>query len=351
MSIRKDSYGSVVERDIRFLLFNAFMVITAVLGLVFMVVHIVNRRPLSNILIAVAIFGISTFWYLLSVKFNRYNISRRSYLAFMTFIYLPIGYWTSPGSTSAMLYLSLLVIFMLTFVAVEKWEYIFPVACMIEVIILLQTERWFPDHYYVYTDKDYRIIDISINYTVVVIAVICTIYFVMLKFNQHNELLYKLSITDSLTGLYNRRYFEESITVEYNRSVRTDEVFSLVFIDLNNFKGINDQHGHVIGDKVLADIAEIIKDNIRDYDVAARYGGDEFIIILPKTSEVDAKKHIERMNEAFRTYSQKYMATGFSVGFGLADSKDKPLDTIIKMADEALYIKKNEQKSRSESGL
>lgn len=351
MSILQTMYSNKIDRDIRFVLFNAYVVITALLSLIFMFIHIINRRPLSNILTAAFIFLISGAWYLLSNRWGKYVIARRSYLIFMTFIYVPFGYWTSPGSTSAMLYLVILVIFMLSFVAVDRWEYLFPLIVLIEAVVLMQTEIWFADHYYVYTDTAYRIWDITTNYVVIVMAVMGTIHYVMRQFKKHNDQLYTLSITDGLTGLYNRRYFGDFVTTEYNRAVRTEEPFSLVFIDLNNFKRINDIYGHLEGDKVLKDIAEIIIHNIRNYDIAARYGGDEFIIILPKTDEISARHNIERMNEMFADYSRKYTDTDFSVGFGVADSKGKSLDEIFRLADDSLYQKKSEQKKAVETGV
>ncbi len=334
-----------IDADIRYILFKRYLQIVALLSSIFTIVHLINKRPLSNILIAafVALFCIGL--YILSNYFNHYRLARLIFMFVITFIYVPFGYITSPGSQSAMVYILLLVLFILSFMATNKLEYIFPIMIVIESIILLRTEIWMPDNYYIYTDASYRIVDLSINFSVVAVSMILTIYYVMREFYRHNDKLYRLSITDSLTGLYNRRYFTDFVQTEYNRSVRTGEPFSLVFIDLNNFKRINDNYGHQKGDAVLKDIAEIIINNIRNYDIAARYGGDEFIIILPGTDSLKARAHIERMNDAFIDYSRQYSDTSFSVGFGVGDSIDKSLDEIYKLADDQLYKKKAEQKS------
>lgn len=346
VSILKSIKKSRIEDDIRFILFNTYMIISAILGLVFAIIHTVNKRPMSNIIISIIIFVLCSFWYILSKKYKKANIARLSFLFFITFIYVPLGYWTSPGSTSAMLYLILLVIVIITFVSVKKWEYIFSGVILVETLIFLHTELSYPDHYMVYTDPVYRITDISINFSVVAIAIMVTIYYVMKRYNKHSDMLYELSITDGLTGLYNRRFFSDFVKTEYNRYIRSGQQFSLVFIDINHFKKINDDYGHSEGDKVLRDIAGIIIENIRNYDIAARYGGDEYIIILPDTTLEQAKSNMKRMQEEFNAYSQKYKDANLSVGFGVADSKDKTLDEIIQLADDALYKNKREIKSK-----
>ena len=167
----------------------------------------------------------------------------------------------------------------------------------------------------------------------------------MRQYFAHNQDLYNASITDSLTGLYNRRFFTEFIETEYNRANRSKEHFSMVLLDLNNFKSVNDSFGHLEGDKVLKDIAEIVINSIRNYDVAVRYGGDEFVIILPNTIKEEAVAHVRRLEKAFMEYAARYFSIEFSVAFGFEDSRNKSLEDIYRIADELLYKKKSEQKN------
>lgn len=104
------------------------------------------------------------------------------------------------------------------------------------------------------------------------------------ELEQVNEVLRDLAIRDSLTGLYNHRYFQEAIAVEVSRGRRHERPFSLVFCDIDHFKAYNDTHGHPLGDALLRDIAQILKARIRKSDVAARYGGEEFMVLLPETT-------------------------------------------------------------------
>ena len=97
--------------------------------------------------------------------------------------------------------------------------------------------------------------------------------------------LYRLSITDPLTEVYNRRYFSNKLNEEIERTRRTGRTFSLVMLDLDHFKSVNDRFGHAVGDSVLKTIASAIRSRIRTTDILARWGGEEFTILLPETQE------------------------------------------------------------------
>jgi len=339
-SIDKNKIGS----DIRYKLFLNFTLISAVLSIVFFVVHTVNLRPMVNIVTAFIVGLVCFALYFLGKKEVYYNIARLMLLVFFAVFYVPLSYFTTPGTQSAMPYLMLLVTFVLSIMVVNKWEYLFPCLINIEAIILFRLELNHPEWLDVYEDPAFRITDLSINYTVVSFAIILSLVYLMREYNEHSKGLYDISITDSLTGLYNKRYFDDFAEMEYNRSIREGHVFSIIFIDINNFKNINNEFGHPVGDRVLKDIGKIIMNNIRSYDICARYGGDEFIAILPNTSKQDAIAHIERMEEIFKDYAQKYVDQGFAVGLGYTDSKDKTLEEVIQMADQLLYEDKSNKR-------
>ena len=113
------------------------------------------------------------------------------------------------------------------------------------------------------------------------------------------EKLKRLTIEDSLTGLYNSRHFFDQLDKEVNRSNRYLHPISLMFIDIDNFKGINDTYGHMIGDEILALIAKMIKSCLRSNDTAYRFAGDEFTIILPETTHSEAKFVADRILSKF----------------------------------------------------
>jgi diguanylate cyclase (GGDEF)-like protein len=115
-----------------------------------------------------------------------------------------------------------------------------------------------------------------------------------------NQSLEKLSIEDGLTRLFNHRYFDEQMRREFHRAVRYADPLSLLMIDLDHFKRVNDRHGHPFGDHVLREAAQRVRQNVRDSDVCARYGGEEFAVILPRTPLHGALRVATRIVEAFR---------------------------------------------------
>jgi len=166
--------------------------------------------------------------------------------------------------------------------------------------------------------------------------------------------LEKLSVTDGLTGLYNHRHFQERLAEEFRRSQRYADPVSLIMLDLDHFKLVNDRFGHPFGDRVLRETAELIRSSIRDPDICARYGGEEFAIILPKTHLQGALAVAERMFRALRTKAHIYdgSASGApraqvvvtaSIGIAFYPSKDVTTpELLVKFADDALYRAKGE---------
>ncbi len=164
--------------------------------------------------------------------------------------------------------------------------------------------------------------------------------------NVHQQLL-EQSIKDELTNLYNYRYFRESLKNKYAESKRYNLPLSLLMLDLDDFKNINDIYGHLAGDFVLKEFAQIILKNVRSSDIPARYGGEEFAILLPNTDSSGAKEIAERLihdiNIKKFIYDISIIKVTTSVGISTLDA-DTILneDMLIKYADEALYyVKKN----------
>ena len=150
-----------------------------------------------------------------------------------------------------------------------------------------------------------------------------------------------LSVTDSLTGLYNRRYFFGLCNKEFNRSLRAENPFSLMMMDLDLFKKINDNYGHQIGDKALKFFADTAKSMLREYDTICRFGGEEFAVLCPETEIEDALLIAERIREKIEEslISAEEFSVNFTVSIGVAKLKndDKSIDDIISRADKALY--------------
>jgi diguanylate cyclase (GGDEF)-like protein len=112
-----------------------------------------------------------------------------------------------------------------------------------------------------------------------------------------SESLRQIAYHDSLTGLYNQRYFREQLPHELQRALRYGHNLSVVMLDVNRFKEVNDRYGHLMGDKLLAFLGRLIAENVRSTDIAARYGGDEFALILPETDITSARATVDKLTD------------------------------------------------------
>jgi diguanylate cyclase (GGDEF)-like protein len=160
---------------------------------------------------------------------------------------------------------------------------------------------------------------------------------------EHMMQLRRLSRTDSLTGLYNHRMFYERLGDELNRAKRYDSPLSVVLIDLNNFKAVNDLNGHQFGDHMLVKCAERLREDLRQTDIICRYGGDEFGLILTETSRDDAYAMMCRLAEDFRELGKREGApSDFGMSFGLsAHPQDEcTVRRMVKSADDRLILNK-----------
>jgi len=151
----------------------------------------------------------------------------------------------------------------------------------------------------------------------------------------------KLSVTDKLTQIYNRLHLENILAKETQRANRYGEIYSVIIIDIDYFKSVNDNHGHDAGDKILISVVEILKSKIRQTDVLGRWGGEEFLIICPKSDMDQAYIVAQKLRVAIQEYEFPIIGK-LTCSFGVSQyrSKDKNSDAVIKKADEALYDSK-----------
>jgi diguanylate cyclase (GGDEF)-like protein len=168
------------------------------------------------------------------------------------------------------------------------------------------------------------------------------------------ESIQRSAITDHLTGLSNRSYLESRLESEIRRARRYGEHLSVLLLDLDDFKAINDTRGHVTGDRVLTEVGGIVQRSVRDVDIAARFGGEEFLVVLPETPRIGALVVAERVRENvekhFRRRHDNGKAIKLTLSGGLAcypeDAEDP--STLISRADSALYRAKRHGKNSIE---
>ncbi len=158
--------------------------------------------------------------------------------------------------------------------------------------------------------------------------------------------IHELTITDDCTALYNARHLNFVLDAEIYRSTRYGYEFSVIFIDIDHFKQVNDLYGHLMGSKLLWIIGDIIKGNLRLIDYAFRYGGDEFVVLLPQTSKENALSVVRRVKDLLTSkvfFTEENLNVKVTASFGVATfpGDGRSRKELLRMADEAMYLVKN----------
>ena len=175
-----------------------------------------------------------------------------------------------------------------------------------------------------------------------------------LELKKYRDILERISLIDGLTGIANRRNFDQTLEKEWRRALRKGDILSLAVVDIDFFKKYNDYYGHLEGDKCLQDVSSILKESLyRAADLVARYGGEEFVVLLPSTTNVEALVVLERIRsnvEELRIpHKMSEVAEHVTVSIGLASAwpgADKTSSDLIRQADTALYQAKNSGRNR-----
>ena len=170
-----------------------------------------------------------------------------------------------------------------------------------------------------------------------------------------SESLSRQSIQDPQSGLYNRRFMEESLQREITRAARKVTPIGIIMGDLDHFKKFNDVYGHAAGDKIIVEIGKLFKDRFRGSDIACRYGGEEFLIILPESSREDTLKRADALREEIKKIEMVFQgqilgAISMSMGIAGYPEKGTRMEDLLRVADTALYKAKQEGRDRVVSG-
>jgi len=174
-----------------------------------------------------------------------------------------------------------------------------------------------------------------------------------MELKKANESLRELAFRDGLTGLYNHRYFQEALETELDRARRYGHALSLVLLDIDFFKQVNDRFGHPAGDEVLRQVADTLVRLVRRCDIVARYGGEEFAIILPETGLTGAKVLAQRVRRGIEqleiSHDDRLIPVTISCGVASSETEDDPdRATLIEQSDQALYRAKEGGRNRVE---
>lgn len=176
----------------------------------------------------------------------------------------------------------------------------------------------------------------------------------MENMRQELEQVRQESLVDSLTGTANRKAFDQALNQHLEAARQQHRPVCLLLADIDHFKQFNDNHGHLVGDKVLRYVASILKQCVRETDTVARYGGEEFALILPESGLLEARQVAEQIRREVssaslvnKSRSESYGSISISIGIGLLQPDDQPED-LIQRADQSLYLAKSRGRNRVE---
>lgn len=160
------------------------------------------------------------------------------------------------------------------------------------------------------------------------------------------ERMSNLAVTDDLTKLYNFRYLDQTLDHEIKRCQRYSSVLSIIFFDMDYFKEVNDTHGHLMGSKVLVEVGRLLLENLRTVDIIARYGGDEFVVVLPETDVQTAVRITQRLQRGLRAaefLKEDGLNIRLTASFGIAGYPEHAQSKrdLVRLADQAMYLAKN----------
>jgi diguanylate cyclase (GGDEF)-like protein/PAS domain S-box-containing protein len=169
----------------------------------------------------------------------------------------------------------------------------------------------------------------------------------LVEIEKLQAILHEQAIQDPLTGLYNRRFMEEALKQEFARAKRENHPFSVVMLDMDNLKTLNDKYGHAVGDIALKSLSKLLKDQTRTEDIVCRFGGDEFLVILHNANEQTASVRLQEWNERAKdidiVHEGNHLQVSFSAGIATYPTY-KNIEELIRNADKALYDIKAKKK-------
>ena len=204
---------------------------------------------------------------------------------------------------------------------------------------------------------DQRIIMERLTYSIgilvlLVLLVVGGLMLALLRLDRQHSRLAQLSRLDPLTGLHNRRHLLDVAHGLHQRSLRDSQPLSLILIDLDRFKQINDRYGHPVGDRILQAFAQTLLEETRQVDVVARLGGEEFCILMPDTPSSGAMEVAERLRQRIQAVSFQHLGipdpVSISLGVAMDAGNDATFDRLYSRADEALYAAKSAGRNRTE---
>lgn len=348
ISLMKRFFGEELPIQMRF--FN----IVFSIGFIFVVLGVINNIALGSSYFAVT--TISVFAFFMPAIFFFANYSKRfpdqlMAVGFISldFFVLPVLFLTCGGVDSGMPTYLVLGIALTLFIIKGSLGIILGILDTIWCILLLVFSYYKPNYVYNLYDDKSLFIDISTNVIIVAIAISLIARVIFGQFQKERNAVIKLardledmSVKDPLTTAYNRRFLVEFLQSEMNFAWESKKDISIIMIDIDKFKNLNDTYGHLVGDEVLINLTKLLKSKCRDGDIVARYGGEEFLLVLPGADKSTAAIRAEEIRFKVESSVLSRDITGnVTISLGVAQCDiGFTCEKFIENADKNLYIAK-----------
>lgn len=285
---------------------------------------------------------LSTVYILIKNK-NNYRFFVHLTLMIINFIYTPFMWFLTGGTMSAFPFYMIAFITITVIVTKQKYYKFYLISFSSMFLLLVYLEDLFPNLMLGYSSGFSRDFDISLSFIIVILYLSYNVRFLKDNFEKEHNNFLNISVTDYLSNLYNRRFVISELSKMKEKQMNN---LSVLMLDFDNFKKINDKFGHQKGDEIISDFGNILKNNIRLGDIAGRYGGDEFILLLKDTNYKEALKIAERINKQFLINNESYKNIPLTLSIGInSHTKHKNHLEIIKSADDNLYKAKRKGKN------
>ncbi len=347
---------SFTIKDRIFLYYMLFLCFTSVLTIT---TNVLSNFDFSYNYKWIGIVILTTALFIPAYRQQQVSIVHRIGIYSISFIVLPLSWLSSSGLASPAVTYAVTVLIMINYLSTGKERIFLNIAVTMLTILLVLAYYHHPDFFMQMTKKE-QLIDWLINIPLI-FTFICIMLAIFeqsyeherLNSEKHKKALEELSVTDPLTGLYNRIHLKEKMNTFYRAYRRTGLPFSIIIIDIDFFKNYNDTYGHVTGDKCLKDFSRIITSSLtRDTDWAYRYGGEEFMIVMGYTDINGAETVAKRIKDALEKeaipHRESSVSQHLTVSMGISFIKEthSRQEDLINEADNALYYSKNNGRNR-----
>lgn len=296
------------------------------------------RLVISNTVIALVLSGLVFTRH----KWRKSPLFVRGLFIGFCFIVLPTVWLNSKGSMGAQPVYMAFFILLVTLLLDRLWASLLSAATILIVIGLMLLEYAGVLTFDAANIPPGLILSNLIHYCIVYFMVASIGITFKTNYNRFQSEYFRQSITDDLTQLNNRRYLLKALSQLTSEAKRHNQPFSILFIDIDLFKQVNDKEGHQVGDAVLALLGSIILEDLREYDIGGRYGGDEIVVLLPQTPKAAAAITAQRISDTFEDRVKALTKQPVTLSIGLIESAHLSPDQIIQAADEAMYKTKHQ---------